>query len=188
MKTLARTTHASNHTVALLWQLLLATAVILTLFASADARSQQTFDHFSTGFILDGAHANVTCEGCHVGGSFGPTNPSCNSCHAQSGLVRASSKPASHVATNGECSDCHITANWTVVTFMDHSSITGSCISCHNGIQATGKTPTHISSNDQCDDCHTVTAWQPAVFDHAGISGNCISCHNGTNQRLRRLP
>ncbi len=165
MNTMTTKTFALPSAAALLLRLVFVTAIAVTLLASDDAWSQQTFDHFSTGFILDGAHSNVTCEGCHISGTFGPTNPSCNSCHSQSGLVRASSKPADHIATNGECSDCHITANWTVVTFMDHSSITGSCVSCHNGIQATGKTPNHISSNDQCDDCHTATAWAPAVFD-----------------------
>ena len=58
---------------------------------------------------------------------------------------------------------------------MDHTSLRGSCVSCHNGVQATGKTPTHISSGDQCDDCHTTTGWVPARFDHAGVTGSCAS-------------
>ena len=39
----------------------------ITLLASVEATAQTTFDHFSTGFELDGAHINVTCESCHVG-------------------------------------------------------------------------------------------------------------------------
>ena len=140
--------------------------------------AQETFDHFSTGFVLDGAHVNVSCEACHVSATFGATEPTCVGCHSQSGLVRSSSKPADHVMTTGECSDCHVTASWSAITFMDHSSITGSCVSCHNSIQATGKTPTHISSGDQCDDCHNSIAWTPAVFDHSGVFGNCVGCHN----------
>jgi predicted CXXCH cytochrome family protein len=159
--------------------LVCATLAIIGLFTTSNVQAQTTFDHFSTGFVLDGAHISVTCEGCHVGGTFTGTIPQCSSCHSQSSIVQASSKPPTHVATNGECSDCHITAGWTAAAFMDHSSITGSCISCHNGVQATGKTPTHISSNDQCDDCHNVTGWLPALFDHAGIVGNCVSCHDG---------
>ena len=69
-----------------------------------------TFDHFSTGFVLDGGHVNVTCDACHVSGTFGPTQSSCASCHSNTGLVRASGKPTDHVQTEGECSDCHITA------------------------------------------------------------------------------
>ena len=143
-----------------------------SLLISGEAWSQTTFDHFSTGFILDGAHTNVSCESCHVGGTFGPTDSRCSGCHSQTGMVRASFKPANHVQTVGDCDDCHITANWKVVSFVDHSSLTGSCISCHNGVQATGKHPTHVSSSDQCDDCHSTVAWLPAVYDHAGVVGN----------------
>ena len=97
----------------------------------------ETFDHFSTGFVLDGGHVNVTCDACHVSGTFSPTQSSCATCHSNTGLVRASGKPTDHVQTEGECSDCHITATWSVVTYMDHSGVTGSCSSCHNGLQAT---------------------------------------------------
>ena len=52
--------------------------------------AQNTFDHFSTGFELDGAHANVTCERCHAGGTFEGTPAACIGCHSQFGAVRAS--------------------------------------------------------------------------------------------------
>jgi hypothetical protein len=80
------------------------------------------------GFVLDGGHVNVTCDACHVSGTFGPTQSSCASCHSNTGLVRASGKPTDHVQTEGECSDCHITATWSVVTYMDHSGVTGSLL------------------------------------------------------------
>ena len=159
--------------------LLLLFALAMTTPTEALAQTD-TFDHFSTGFVLDGGHVNVTCEACHVSGTFGPTGSSCSGCHSETGLVRASAKPTDHVQTEGECSDCHITSSWSVVTYMDHSSVTGSCASCHNGVQATGKTPTHIVTTELCEDCHNTTAWLPAVFDHAGIVDNCMSCHNGT--------
>jgi predicted CXXCH cytochrome family protein len=155
-------------------------AAVIALLAANDAMSQQSFDHFSTGFVLDGAHASVTCESCHASGTFAPTSSICSSCHSQSGIVRASSMPSDHIATNGQCSNCHITADWGIVNFVDHASLTGSCINCHNGAQATGKNPNHISSNDQCDDCHSTTGWLPARFDHSGIVGNCVSCHDGS--------
>ncbi len=44
----------------------LVAVAVVSLFVSTAAYSQTTFDHFSTGFILDGAHTNVSCEGCHV--------------------------------------------------------------------------------------------------------------------------
>ena len=125
--------------------LALGAVAAVSLFFSGAVSAQETFDHFSTGFILDGAHVNVTCDGCHVGATFAPTASNCSSCHAQGSIVQSSSKPPDHVLTTGECSDCHITASWTVISFVDHSSLTGSCVSCHNGTQATGKdTDTHF--------------------------------------------
>jgi hypothetical protein len=64
---------------------------------------------------------------------------------------------------------------------VDHTQVTGTCVSCHNGTVATGKHPTHISSGDNCDDCHTTVAWLPANFDHVNITGNCHDCHNGVD-------
>jgi hypothetical protein len=64
---------------------------------------------------------------------------------------------------------------------FDHSAVSGSCSSCHNGTTATGKNATHIATTAQCDTCHTTTAWIPAHFDHAGVSGSCSTCHNGTS-------
>jgi hypothetical protein len=62
---------------------------------------------------------------------------------------------------------------------MDHSSITGSCSGCHDGITATGKTPTHINSTNTCDDCHNTIGWLPATVDHTSVNGTCYSCHDG---------
>jgi predicted CXXCH cytochrome family protein len=167
--------------------LILVMLVAVALFAAGDAWSQETFDHFSTGFQLDGAHANVTCEACHTGGSFTNTSPACVSCHSIGGLTHASAKPVDHVLSNDFCADCHTTAAWVPAGFMEHASVTGSCASCHNGTTATGKIPAHISSGDTCDDCHTTIAWLPASFDHSGIAGNCISCHNGTTATGKNL-
>ena len=136
------------------WTLML----IGLLLCQWPAIAQDVFDHFSTGFPLDGAHVNVTCEACHVSATFGTTESSCTSCHSQGGLVRSSSKPANHIPTTGECTDCHVTASWSAVTFVDHASLVGGCVTCHDGIQAPGKTPSHISSGDQCDDCHNTNA------------------------------
>ena len=55
--------------------------VVLQLAAAPNALAQEPFDHFSTGFPLDGAHSVVTCDRCHTGATFQGTNPSCISCH-----------------------------------------------------------------------------------------------------------
>ncbi len=64
---------------------------------------------------------------------------------------------------------------------VDHTAVSGTCTSCHNGTQAEGKPANHISTNAQCGDCHSTLAWIPARFDHAAVTGSCSTCHNGTN-------
>jgi len=78
---------------------LLQRILLAVLFvASVSVAQDEKFDHFSTGFVLDGAHANATCESCHVGATFSSTQSRCESCHSPGGLVRASSKPAQSTA------------------------------------------------------------------------------------------
>ena len=92
---------------------LLTTLTLVTITCSGQSVAQQNFDHFSTGFPLDGAHTNVTCEGCHTGGVFEATIPACANCHSSASLVRASQRPANHVQTTGFCGDCHTTDAWS---------------------------------------------------------------------------
>ncbi|MBV1930934.1 MAG: hypothetical protein KUG71_04385, partial [Porticoccaceae bacterium] len=77
------------------------------------------------------------------------------------------------------CDDCHITNSWTSVN-VDHSAVTGTCTSCHNGTTATGKHATHVQTSSQCEECHSTVAWIPANFNHDLVTGSCSSCHNGT--------
>ena len=157
----------------------LSTAVTMLTALTFTAGAQEPFDHFSTGFQLDGAHSIVTCDRCHTGGTFQGANPTCISCHSTIGAVRATVRPMNHIRSSEICSDCHTTAAWSPVAYMDHAAVSGSCGTCHNGFIATGKTPTHIQSSNQCDNCHISTAWVPAVFDHTDVIGNCVGCHNG---------
>ena len=90
----------------------------------------------------------------------------------------ATGKPVNHIATNNICEDCHVTANWTTIHF-DHSAVSGTCASCHNGTTATGKPVNHIATNNVCEDCHVTANWTTIHFDHSAVSGTCASCHNG---------
>ena len=143
------------------------------------AQAATKFDHDTTGFLLNGAHTRVSCETCHAYGIFRGTPTRCSGCHGQSGTIATTKKGPTHVQSADTCDDCHTEFSWTNAR-MDHSSVIGTCQSCHNGVKATGKTPTHIQSNDTCDDCHLTVAWAPAHFKHIGITGSCYSCHNGT--------
>lgn len=62
---------------------------------------------------------------------------------------------------------------------FDHSTVTGTCVSCHDGVSATGKSTDHIASTDQCDACHETGIWIPMTVDHTEVLGTCTSCHDG---------
>ncbi len=154
-------------------------ALLMLLVAPGYSLAQSTFDHFTTGFRLDGAHRFAECESCHADGLFAGTPTQCSGCHAQSGRIDATAKPAVHVPTTDRCDACHRPNAWVAVARVDHLEVLGTCSSCHNGSKAAGKPVTHLPTGDQCDDCHRSTAWVPAAFDHAGITAACFSCHNG---------
>ena len=97
--------------------LILAATALFVLLPVQESTAQEAFDHFSTGFVLDGAHTNVACEACHTGGVFETASPNCESCHSSNGVIQATRKPADHVVTTGACVDCHTTAAWQPVTF-----------------------------------------------------------------------
>jgi hypothetical protein len=161
-----------------------------------------TFDHNLSAFKLDGEHANVTCEKCHVNNVFKGTPTACYACHQ---------KDDKHNGSFGtECSGCHTTASWKGATF-DHSRtnfpLNGGharvqCEQCHKGGVFTGISITCVSCHadpafhagalgTQCESCHNTTAWVPARFNLAhpeprveeGGSGirhggaTCRQCH-----------
>lgn len=157
-------------------------AVLISLpaafaYAVSDA---QDFDHFATGFPLENAHQDVACESCHINGVFKGTPRSCSNCHNGSGLFSSSQMPVLHINTTTQCLDCHTDSSWAEVTRVDHSSVMGSCASCHNGRTALGKNPGHIQSGEDCEQCHNTNTFGSAVFDHSAIAANCSTCHNGS--------
>src|SRR5215468_6442319 len=86
----------------------LVVAVAMALGA-APAISQNalttSFDHFSTGFPLTGAHLGVDCASCHVNGRFKGTPSQCAACHNS---VSAQGKPLSHPQATNFCEGCHL--------------------------------------------------------------------------------
>jgi hypothetical protein len=145
----------------------------------AQSRFNSSFDHFTTGFALEGPHAIAACESCHVDGVFQGTPTDCASCHSQGGRIRATPKPADHVLSSDMCNDCHRDRAWFPLAEMNHDAVYGSCASCHNNVQSAGKPPDHPITQLDCALCHRTTAWVPARFDHTGVIGDCAACHNG---------
>jgi predicted CXXCH cytochrome family protein len=139
------------------------------------------FDHASTGFFLEGAHAIADCSSCHLQGVFKGTPTQCNTCHAPGSRMSGQSMPAGHIKATPICEECHSSQQWTPLVRMNHDVVNGSCSSCHNGKNAAGKSSGHISSGNDCETCHTTFSWTTSIFDHSGVApGTCFTCHNGS--------
>jgi hypothetical protein len=146
--------------------------------------------HFNTSNTCEACHGSTTSWAVAVTMDHGETTAACATCHDGSHppAVGKSAAPApGHIATTQPCDLCHNSNAW-VPAVMDHTGITASCVSCHDGLHppADGKSPTHYATTNVCEACHRSTlAWAPAqVMDHAqvpGAAGNCTSCHDGAH-------
>ena len=161
--------------------------IIITLLVLAFIPSEMLFaepanqfDHFSTGYVLTGAHRIVECSKCHGQGLFKGTPRYCFGCHNS---VVAIGKSATHIQSSNRCDDCHTTIAMTPARF-DHRGVIGTCQTCHNSVTATGKNPGHINTLNNCELCHnTVLFNRVSRVDHAAVIGTCSSCHNNSTAR-----
>ena len=130
---------------------------------------RKAFDHKLARFQLDGKHADVACEKCHLGTppkwkpvEFG----TCESCHADPHKGEFRPKP---------CSACHNTTDWNAATEAmrtshpklslanGHASV--ACKTCHD--RGNDKPP---SKGGKCESCHP--------NEHVAKFGNrCEGCH-----------
>ena len=153
------------------------------------------FPHDATGFSLQGKHAEVACESCHLGRQFKGTPMDCYSCHQQNDA---------HAARFGtDCAACHNPSDWKEASF-DHNlsafPLTGShtqlvCEQCHASGQFDGLSTACASCHAEpafhagpfgtdCAACHSTTAWTPAQFNgqhsfplNHGGGATCATCH-----------
>src|SRR5499427_7474872 len=166
-------------------------AAATLIFAAARSHSQSplttSFDHFTTGFPLTGAHSSVECTSCHTNGRFQGTPKQCFACHNGGS---AQGKSPSHPRTTNFCEGCHSTAGegrrgesaWRDLRFIDHTQTNAPCTTCHNGTTALGKPANHMATAWGCSDCHKSTVsfgGAAIIMDHTGITAPCASCHNG---------
>lgn len=155
------------------------------------------FDHNLSAFKLEGEHAEVQCEKCHVNNVFKGTPTDCYSCHQ---------KDDEHAGKFGtDCATCHSPNSWDNAVF-DHNlaafKLEGkhaqvNCEKCHTNNVFKGA-PTDCYSCHQKDDehngqfgadcaaCHTPNSWDDASFDHSRSSfplqgahaqTRCEDCH-----------
>jgi hypothetical protein len=125
----------------------------------APNRIVDRYDHISTGFVLDGRHAELACDTCHGGAVFRGTQRTCSACHNN---VRAEGKPVRHIPTANQCTTCHTTKDWLTARF-DHTGVVTNCVSCHNNYNAPGKTPDHRNTSNTCSNCHRTHHWNSLI-------------------------
>lgn len=154
-------------------------------------RPASTIDHSKTRFPLTGAHQQVECARCHVGGKYTGTPRDCYGCH-QADYARAVNPNHAAGGFPTQCQTCHQTGGWSPASF-DHSRtafpLTGAhqragcaachkngryagtpkdCYSCHQADYNGTSNPNHRAAGfpTQCQTCHQTSAWKPASFNH----------------------
>ena len=107
-------------------------------------------------------HAFVTGRFDHSGVRRAPARP------ATTAAARPAS-PRTMCRRRRVCDNCHTTTAFAGARF-NHSTVPGTCATCHNGSTATGKPTTHIPTTASCDTCHSTTAFARARFDHSTVT------------------
>lgn len=138
-----------------------------------DGWTPATFDHDLAAFKLEGEHAEVACDSCHLNNVFAGTPDDCYSCH------REDDEHNGQFGT--DCAACHNPSDWDDADFDHNRSgfpLTGehagvACERCHSSGQFTGLFTA-------CAGCHG-----DPVF-HAGMFGlDCAACHSVNNWSAR---
>jgi hypothetical protein len=154
-------------------------------------RMPANIDHAKTGFPLVGRHEQVTCEQCHVGGTFTGTPNTCIACHMKD-YAATTNPPHQAGSFDTNCLACHAMTGWRPATF-DHAktqfplvgahaaqpcqschvngnytNLPTDCWSCHQSDYTAVVQPSHVAGqfNRDCTVCHGMTAWKPATIDH----------------------
>jgi hypothetical protein len=162
-------------------------------------KTEHTFKHETTGFLLAGKHKVIKCASCHQGLKFKEAKPNCTSCHTD---VHRSELGAS-------CLNCHTAVSWRIPDMMQKHQQTRfplagrhqtllcqschvnavqlqfvgtptTCIGCHRSDYKTTKNPDHAMAqfSIDCAQCHNVTsmAWGGS-FDHSLTSFPLMGAH-----------
>jgi hypothetical protein len=182
--------------------------------------SNSNFVAFGPGTAMNHAGITKNCQACHETGMswYGVTmvdrptaaqdpnhptaaqGPDCSSCHtgfAVGDFKNVTSKPANHIPTSANCSQCHTTpGNYAVYTggATLHTGITTNCIQCHGtgtgpfagapGFTIKQPPANHIPTKTAaCEGCHSIsnfTTFSGTTIHHAAVPHStfaCDSCH-----------
>ncbi len=135
------------------------------------------FDHrITTGFPLEGKHAEIACDSCHSWNhvadpgvkmlqgrrtrTYLGESPSCTSCHPDVHRSQFSTP----------CSSCHDTKRWKPAPFFSHE---------HSRYPLTGK---HRLA--ECKQCHNGTVDHSSAVLYRGMTfSSCESCHRDPHMK-----
>ncbi|MBT6210728.1 MAG: cytochrome C [Woeseia sp.] len=136
---------------------------------SNDSWTDQLFDHArDTEYALNGAHAEVACESCHIEPIFEVAlEENCVSCHLEDDA---------HEGSQGtDCVDCHNEVSWEDVSSFDHDLTQFPLLGEHDNIACDDchETKVFIDTNSECVDCHVEDDPHEEIF-----ADNCDVCHN----------
>ncbi|MFA6467990.1 MAG: hypothetical protein WCW35_03765 [Bacteroidota bacterium] len=160
------------------------------------------FNHATTGFLLQGAHASIQCLQCHTSKRFAGTSSECFSCH-QKDFSKAMAPNHQVGLLSHECLSCHTLNSWRPSVFEHaktnfqlvgaHASVECSschvnsrfrglpndCFFCHQKDFSTTQTPNHVASqfSHDCLTCHRMNSWQPSFFDHNRTNFSLAGIH-----------
>lgn len=172
--------------------------------STMDSWAGARFDHAAmTGFALTGAHSQLECTACHVGGRYQGTPTTCITCH-QADFNGAKDPNHAQGGFPQTCAQCHSTTTWLGAKF-DHNAMTGfaltgahatvacaqchvngryagtpkDCASCHLATFQKTTNPNHaaVGFPTDCSICHSTTSWQGANFNHATTGFTLTGVH-----------
>lgn len=157
---------------------------------TTDSWTPSTFRHTAelTGFLVDGAHLEESCNSCHETWEPPTEIRTCASvsCHSDD-FSESANPPHEIMGFTQMCTDCHTTSAWSPSQFEHSSDNTGyplegahtsvTCQSCHSPWQIIAEVRTCADASCHLPDYNSAT--DP---NHASASFplECESCHTMT--------
>jgi hypothetical protein len=144
---------------------------VFGLIVGARSEAQQgivdAFDHYRSGFPLEGRHALLECAACHRNAVFKGTPRQCAQCHDN---IRAEGRNFRHIPTSSTCELCHTSLDWRTSRF-DHTEVFAGCVRCHDNFLAPGKNAAHPPTDNVCENCHNAIHWNQILPDAPAALG-----------------
>lgn len=166
------------------------------------AVDEKKFDHAkSTGYALEGKHADLKCTECHREKRvkkflrpgdvryMGQNTTDCRSCHKKDDIHRFDGKYAKQ-----DCNACHSAKAWKTDLKFDHGRDTGfkleekhaelKCTDCHltDKVKKTYKYKWANLQSAQCLACHKDQHGNKLSQKFRG--GDCLQCHDQTQWKM----